>query len=256
MPAYNITTDAEQTTMMSTLTCKILVIGWLVALSVIAGGHSGAAADTVAEYQANLRTCLSGEYRMLCNHSILNSGDAQRVREAEYQANLRTCLSGEYRMLCNHSILNPGDAQGVREAEYQANLRTCLSGEYRMLCNHSILNPGDAQGVREAEYQANLRTCRHYPALCNHALLTPKDRVSVSEAEESVAPRIIEDRVWVPEPEISVIPRILLPGCAENGSCFGDISETTGRQKTIRVKGYFRKDGTYVRGHYRSAPRR
>jgi len=42
------------------------------------------------------------------------------------------------------------------------------------------------------------------------------------------------------------------PQCAENGSCFGDTSSTTGRPKTTHVRGYTRKDGTYVRGHYRS----
>lgn len=42
------------------------------------------------------------------------------------------------------------------------------------------------------------------------------------------------------------------PGCAENGSCYGDISATTGRPKTVEVHGYYRKNGTYVRGHYRS----
>ena len=41
-------------------------------------------------------------------------------------------------------------------------------------------------------------------------------------------------------------------GCAENGSCYGDISPSTGNPKTVKVQGYFRKDGTYVRGHYRS----
>lgn len=40
--------------------------------------------------------------------------------------------------------------------------------------------------------------------------------------------------------------------CAENGSCYGDISPNTGRPKTIQVNGYHRRDGTYVRGHYRS----
>ena len=42
------------------------------------------------------------------------------------------------------------------------------------------------------------------------------------------------------------------PSCAENGSCYGDISDLTGRPKTTHVDGYYRKDGTYVRGHYRS----
>ena len=41
-------------------------------------------------------------------------------------------------------------------------------------------------------------------------------------------------------------------GCAENGSCYGDISPATGLPKTVAVRGYFRRDGTYVRGHYRS----
>ncbi|MFW8591069.1 hypothetical protein ACOI22_09735 [Glaciecola sp. 2405UD65-10] len=39
--------------------------------------------------------------------------------------------------------------------------------------------------------------------------------------------------------------------CAENGSCFNDISKLTGNHKTIHVEGYYRSDGTYVRGHYR-----
>jgi hypothetical protein len=40
--------------------------------------------------------------------------------------------------------------------------------------------------------------------------------------------------------------------CAENGSCYGDPSALTGAPKTVPVRGYYRKDGTYVRGHYRS----
>jgi hypothetical protein len=42
------------------------------------------------------------------------------------------------------------------------------------------------------------------------------------------------------------------PICAENGSCYGDISNITGLPKTVPVNGYFRSDGTYVRGYYRS----
>jgi hypothetical protein len=37
---------------------------------------------------------------------------------------------------------------------------------------------------------------------------------------------------------------------------YGEISEKTGRPKTVSVKGYYRKDGTYVKPHYRSKPRR
>lgn len=42
------------------------------------------------------------------------------------------------------------------------------------------------------------------------------------------------------------------PYSAENGSYRGEISEKTHRSKNVHVKGYKRKDGTYVRGHYRS----
>lgn len=44
-------------------------------------------------------------------------------------------------------------------------------------------------------------------------------------------------------------------GCAENGSCYGDISSINGMPKTIHVEGYYRQNGTYVRGHYRSRGR-
>lgn len=39
---------------------------------------------------------------------------------------------------------------------------------------------------------------------------------------------------------------------AENGSYQGEVSSYTGRPKTTYVRGYYRKDGTYVRSHYRS----
>ena len=47
-------------------------------------------------------------------------------------------------------------------------------------------------------------------------------------------------------------PSPTAPLCAENGSCYGDISPLTGTPKTVPVQGYFRSNGTYVRGHYRS----
>jgi hypothetical protein len=40
---------------------------------------------------------------------------------------------------------------------------------------------------------------------------------------------------------------------AENGSYYGQ-PNVNGVPKTDGVSGYYRKDGTYVRGHYRSSP--
>ena len=42
---------------------------------------------------------------------------------------------------------------------------------------------------------------------------------------------------------------------ASGGSCPGCISPETGRPQTVYVPGYTRKDGTYVRPHWRSPPR-
>ena len=55
--------------------------------------------------------------------------------------------------------------------------------------------------------------------------------------------------------EVYIPPPAYVPPagvCAENGSCYGDISSVNGTPKTVSVNGYYRKDGTYVRGHYRS----
>ncbi len=54
----------------------------------------------------------------------------------------------------------------------------------------------------------------------------------------------------------SNLPTYHLPPVAENESYYGQISESTGRPKTVYVRGYYRKDGTYVRSHYRSPPRK
>lgn len=43
---------------------------------------------------------------------------------------------------------------------------------------------------------------------------------------------------------------------AESGSYYGQISKATGRPKTVHVKGYYRKNGTYVKSHYRSKPKK
>jgi hypothetical protein len=45
------------------------------------------------------------------------------------------------------------------------------------------------------------------------------------------------------------------PWVAENASYYGQISEQTGRPKTVYIGGYYREDGTYVREHFRSPPR-
>jgi hypothetical protein len=42
------------------------------------------------------------------------------------------------------------------------------------------------------------------------------------------------------------------PPVAENGSYKGEPSARTGKSKNTYVKGYSRRDGTHVQGHYKS----
>lgn len=59
-----------------------------------------------------------------------------------------------------------------------------------------------------------------------------------------------------PGPSAGVQYAPYLPHLAENGSFRGELSSDTGRPKSVYVRGYVRKDGTYVQSHYRSRPRR
>ena len=105
----------------------------------------------------------------------------------------------------------------VAHAEYKDNLNTCLQGGYYS-CRHNILTPEDTKQVAHAEYKDNP--------------LNKKLSQYSSNKEHK---------------EIKTFNR-----CAENNSCYGDISTKTGRPKTTHVTGYYRRNGTYVRGHYRS----
>ncbi len=240
------------------LACILFRLWFLYVATGVVGVPTSAQAQLYGElpdYQANLSTCLKGTYPALCNHGVLSADEAQRVRAAEYQANLSTCLRGTYPALCRHGVLSADEAQRVRAAEYQANLSTCLKGTYPALCRHGVLSADDAERVRAAEYQANLSTCLKgtYPALCNHGVLSADDAQLVNGAE--IAANTISARRQPTQSLYSPALAPTNPHCAENGSCYGDISALTGRPKTVPVEGYYRKDGTYVRGHYRSKPR-
>jgi len=53
------------------------------------------------------------------------------------------------------------------------------------------------------------------------------------------------------------VPTTIIGGhsfIAENGSYYGQISDLTGRPKTVWVSPYYKADGTYVRSHWRSLP--
>ena len=112
--------------------------------------------------------------------------------------------------------------------------------------------------VRVAPIAPQVAATRPSPAY-NSGSIEDHDPAWTSRTSPRVEPsappkvaRIIPQAPAVATPEQSTSGS---PLCAENGSCYGDISSYTGRPKTVHVGGYYRKDGTYVRGHYRSRPR-
>ena len=114
--------------------------------------------------------------------------------------------------------------------------------------------------AQDFTYSKNLIACRHAFDSCNRSLLSEEDRRHYSSSKIALSADLaakVEHYSQANKPAPKANQRKIAPAvsCAENGSCYGDTSANTGRPKTVAVKGYYRKDGTYVRGHYRSRPR-
>jgi hypothetical protein len=129
----------------------------------------------------------------------------------------------------------------------------------QLLLQEAGCYPGQIDGIIGPQTLNALRTCleRKTDLPPRSALNEYLERVSEGASVTFSAPTILPSRNLLEGLSSEPTARIEPSGaCAENGSCSGDISATTGRPKTVQVRGYYRRDGTYVRGHYRSRPRR
>ena len=54
---------------------------------------------------------------MLCNKQLLSESELAQVISAERTENLRTCLTGRFRSLCDYSLPTPEQADASRKAE-------------------------------------------------------------------------------------------------------------------------------------------
>ena len=110
------------------------------------------------------------------------------------------------------------------------------------------------------DYQKNLISCQHNFSTCDLSLLKDSDKEDLDLAKialnQTISLREVQSIFESLNRDTTYLPSSSSKICAENGSCYGDISVLTGRPKTVAVKGYYRKDGTYVRGHYRSKPKK
>ena len=202
-----------------------------------------------AERENNLRYCKSGS--PLCDHGLLTGNEKTTVAQAERENNLRYCKSGS--PLCNHGLLTGDEKTTVAQAERENNLRYCKSGS--PLCNHGLLTGDEKTTVAQAERENNLQYCKSSSPLCDQALLTGYRAVVATggHATDSGSPRV-EGLIPDPSATRSPVGSVSgLPGVAENGSYYGE-PNANGVPRTAHVDGYTRKDGTYVRGYYRSPP--
>jgi hypothetical protein len=117
-------------------------------------------------------------------------------------------------------------------------------------CDPRQLSKSERATVAAFEAGRNFVACVSGEGRCDWTRLTERQLNAIAEVRASVAP------VPVPSPEqasVNTGQTAPVPDVAENGSYAGQLN-ANGVPKTVHVNGYYRKDGTYVRGHYRSPP--
>jgi len=152
---------------------------------------------------------------------------AQDIQNLE--RNYNNCYAGYAN--CDRSLLTDQQARAAQSAALERNYNNCYAGYVN--CDRSLLTDQQARAAQSAALERNYNNCYAGYVNCDRSLLTDSQKQTI--ASKYANPQDPPTRT-----------------CAENGSCYGDISTITGRPKTTHVQGYFRKDGTYVRGHYRS----
>ena len=207
------------------LTCALAIVGAI----------TRADAQQGHPQNANLTACLNGYFG--CDPAKLAPQDVARVEQAAYQRNLNACLSGYPN--CEASRLAVLDIGRVEQAAYQRNLSTCVSGYPH--CALEKVAPADRPKIEQASYQRNLSSCLGGTYGCDRTKLSAHDSARVDEAIQRL-------------PRQAFAPPITT-GSPSPLDGYGAISPITGLPRTIAVRGYVRKDGTYVRPHYRSRRR-
>lgn len=116
------------------------------------------------------------------------------------------------------------DGQKIYTQQYKDNLTTCLREDKRPnhnKCNYEFLNSDDKKRVQKLEDNFKLTDLTTYL----------KDNKS-NHRQDTLINKSYDEK--------------------KDKDSYGEISSITALPKTIRVRGYHRRDGTYVRGHYRS----
>jgi len=127
---------------------------------------------------------------------------------------------------------------GYSQGNVDLNIKIDPNGKY--------LNPTDDYGIAEQNYNYNGK---------KYSIKAEEERFSIQVSPTDELLEQLSENTSIEllkSYSVSDYYNIYHPFVAENGSYYGEISDYTGKPKNVYVKGYFRKDGTYVRSHYRS----
>ena len=149
-----------------------------------------------------------------CELDLLTDAQRTEVEQAKPRRNYFNCLDGPYG--CELDLLTDAQRTEVEQAKPRRNYFNCLDGPYG--CELDLLTDAQRTEVEQAELRRNYFNCLDGPHGCELDLLTDAQQAVVATARESRAD--------------SKAAKI---SCAENGSCYGDISEATGRPKTFTL---------------------
>jgi len=197
---------------------------------------------TASNNERNLRACLAGYSN--CQPSSLTAEQRVATDARARERNLAACLQGY--SSCREEGLSPEEKLSVSARRAERNFSSCMAGYSS--CKLEDLSPEQRSKVAASNYERNLSRCLTGSPICKPEELAAIDLEKVQKRREEAAARTASPSVGTSVP--TYVPSG--PGCAENGSCYGDVSTITGLPKTVAVSGYYRRDGTYVRGHYRS----
>jgi hypothetical protein len=210
-------------------------------------------ANAEIDYTGHGWTCKRG-YRQVGESCLSVALPANA--EMDYTGHGWTCKGGYYPQ--GGGCLKSQDSQ-ERSSGVQSSNGTRLLQLALMRLGYS---PGSPDGRYGPTTAAAIRTYQSSRGLKVDGIAGPRtvdsiirDLQAISAAETRgppTAPATVTSTDPIPSSELAGLIRDfkgrLVPYVAENGSYYGEISENTGRPKTVLVHGYYRKDGTYVRG--------
>lgn len=193
----------------------------------------------------------------------------QTMSADDYRRNLEACRGG-IDAACYRSLLTPSDRVSVEAAVADRNAVACRLGY--STCRRALLPASEVVALDEAAYRANYNGCRFSSAPCRWDALTAVDREEIETlfynanvaACEARAASCRPEKLKLGHPLYSAIGArlegpsaapVAQPTCVERDDCASEVAVGTGRPKTVFVRGYYRKDGVYVRPYRRSKPR-